>query len=76
MRRFRIGEQDVLKVTLRIILPLFVGLSGMVVLPPLLCIGLFELLRRFMDIDGYVLFGNRFMRKLDFLSKDARAYFI
>jgi small-conductance mechanosensitive channel len=58
-----LGEQDILKVTARIILPLLIGLVGMIALPPFVCMGLAGLLLRYAGIDSLTLVSNRFLRK-------------
>lgn len=65
MRRLRLGEQDVLRATSRVIVPLFVGLAGGIALPPLACFGIAYLLHRFTGIDSYALLSGRFVCKLD-----------
>lgn len=61
MRRLRLGEQDVIKVTARVIIPLLGGLIGMIILPPLFCLGCSQLIKRYTGGDSP--FGSRFVCK-------------
>jgi hypothetical protein len=61
MRRLKLGDQDAMKATVQIIVPLVVGLVAMIVLPPLACFGLSAVIERYTGLNGLSLAGNRFI---------------